>query len=374
MKRFPDLLDEIGQGKWVVVSPYRVNPLGAHVDHQGGKVLGRSIDLYSVLGFSAENRMIVSCSDDTAQFELDDPEIGTGWQRYLRAATVALHQYRPLTKGLNGTIVGSLLGAGLSSSASVVLAYLVGLATVNQFELSHTELVELVRRVENEHLGLNNGVQDQMCIAYGRRDALAVVDSLTRTVSYVPDAPNVGEVCWLLAYSGFSRELVGSGFNTRVAECREAARLLDENATILCEVSAENRHNLPNLPPMLQRRAQHYFSETARVEAGAVLWGEGDWGEFGRKMNQSCHSSITQYESGSPPVNKLHEIMSSTTGVYGSRFCGGGYGGCVVALVAQHEIERAAEAIRDRYLSLYPDRQNIAVVFPINSEDCVRVI
>ncbi|MGB1252054.1 MAG: galactokinase family protein [Candidatus Promineifilaceae bacterium] len=376
MHRLSDLLEMARHNQQIVLSPYRINPLGAHVDHQGGPVLGRSIDLYTAFAFdSAENQINVSHANTTLSLTLNSQSIGQGWHKYLQGAVAALNAHTPLQQGLTGYVSGSLLGAGLSSSASVLLAYLVGLATVNGLDLSQTELVELVRQVENEHLGLNNGVQDQMCIAYGHKNALTVVDSLARTVTYALDPPHVEEVGWLLAYSGFSRELVGSGFNTRVAECREAARQLDPRATILCDVSAENRtSNMPTLAPMLQRRAAHFFSEVARVRLGATLWSQGDWVEFGRKMNQSCHSSITQYESGSRPVNKLHEIMSSTTGVYGSRFCGGGYGGCVVALVDQTKIASAADSIREQYLNLYPEKQHVADVFQVHAENGVRLL
>ena len=363
-------------GRSVVLAPYRINPLGAHVDHQGGSVLGRAIDLYTAFAFeSAENQVEITHGQTATTLALDNQTLGQGWERYLTGALNAFRQTHCLKVGLRGTVAGSLLGAGLSSSASVLLAYLSALAAVNSVSLTESGLVELVRQVENEQLGLNNGVQDQMCIAYGRNDALAVVDSLNRTVRYAEDPNNVDDVCWLLTYSGFSRELVGSGFNSRVAECREAARLLDANASVLCEVSAENRaKNWASLPDMLQRRAAHYFSETERVAAGATLWSQGDWVEFGRKMNQSCHSSITQYESGSEPVNKLHEIVSSTAGVYGSRFCGGGYGGCVVALVEKNVAEAAAESILERYLTCYPDKQNIAATFTVQSENGVRLL
>ena len=375
--RKADLLETLdATNQQVVLAPYRINPLGAHVDHQGGSVLGRAIDLYTAFAFeSAENQVEVTHNQAATPLALDNQTIGQGWERYLTGAINAFRQTHRLDVGLRGTVAGSLLGAGLSSSASVLLAYLSALAAVNSVSLTKSDLVELVRQVENEQLGLNNGVQDQMCIAHGRDDALAVVDSRNRTVQYAEDPSNVDDICWLLTYSGFSRELVGSGFNSRVAECRDAARRLDANATVLGEVSAENRaKNWASLPDMLQRRAAHYFTETQRVAAGASLWSQGDWAEFGRKMNQSCHSSITQYESGSEPINKLHEIVSSTTGVYGSRFCGGGYGGCVVALVEQRSAESAAESILERYLAVYPDKENIAVTFTVQSENGVRLL
>ncbi len=378
MTRFQECYQKLPQVEIKV--PYRVNPLGAHVDHQGGAVLGRTIDLYTTLLLTptAESHVKLACYGhhwDPSRLTLrwTQPQKSSGWGRYAQAAVSALHAYAPdrIKYGFEGVVHGSLPGAGLSSSASVVLTYLTGLAFVNQLSLSQSELVELVRHVENNYLGLSNGVQDQTAIVYGRRQAMAHMDNLNRIVTDIPDAAQIDDVCWLLTYSGFSRELLGSGFNNRVAQCREAAALLDSTAEILCQVpqSTRSEAHLQALPEPLGRRARHFFTEIGRVEAGRTAWEAGDWNRFGELMNQSCHSSITQYESGSQPLIDLHEIVSAQSGVFGSRFCGGGYGGCLLALVEKTAVPHLIPAIEQGYLRQYPEKQGIARSFVVTAEE-----
>lgn len=363
-----------------VVSPYRISPIGAHVDHQGGAVLGRTIDQYTVMAYVVADSAEISfhvptLNPSTYTFTPDDPMPESGWGRYAHAAAKALHRHQALQRGIRGNVIGTLLGAGLSSSASVILAYLHALADANGIVLTSAEYVELARQVENEFLGLNNGIQDQTAISFGNAKALLHMNNVERIVTPIADAGNVDKVCFLLAYSGFSRELLGSGFNNRVAECREAAALLHAGATVLGDVPMELRNDdrLAALPDHLARRARHYFGEVARVEAGRAAWAAGDWVDFGRNMNQSCYSSINYYESGSQPLVDLHTIASGIDGVYGSRFSGGGYGGCLIMLVERAKADAIGEAVLSSYLDIYPEKSKIAKVFVAGFEAGVRV-
>ena len=401
----------------LIVSPYRFNPLGAHVDHQGGRVLARTLDQYTLLAFRADDtpRVTLSFDDgwtgrsarpgdgraddvaaetpggadvaalnrapDTCSFTVDEagepvPAPADSRIRFARAATAVLHAHAPLSRGLTGVVHGTLIGAGLSSSASVTLAYLAALADVNGLALDERTLVELVRRVENEHLGLANGVQDQMSIVFGRRGALSLLDVDAVAITPVADPPTDDDVRWLLCYSGVSRELAaGSGFNTRVAECREAAALLHPGASRLGDVppSGRDEASLAALPEPLGRRARHVFTEMDRVQVGADAWRHGDHRFFGELMDASCRSSIEQYESGSEWLIALHEIARGTPGVLGSRFSGGGYGGCLVMLVERDAVDAAARRVLERYVARYPEHGALARTFVATPERGVRL-
>ncbi|MBX2885743.1 MAG: hypothetical protein KTR32_37650 [Granulosicoccus sp.] len=372
----------------VVVSPYRFNPLGAHVDHQGGSVLARTIDQYTLLPFLANensDRITLSANPgwavSEASFTAGDLDATENWIRYAQASARALKEQLPSHSqgigGYQGQVEGTLVGAGLSSSASVVLAYLMAMAHSAGLSLTRKDLVELSRQVENNYLGLNNGIQDQMSIVFGQTDALSLLDMNKVAASAVPDAATVNEICWIICYSGFSRELINSGFNTRVAECREAAKSLGAlqrtDATILGDLKRHQAlEQLSKIEPLLQLRALHFFSETERVEQGCRAWSTGSWVDFGQLMNASCHSSITQYESGSQALIDLHEIASATSGVYGSRFGGGGYGGCLIALTDRRVASDAQSSILESYRKRYPEKDN-AHIFIANSESCVRL-
>lgn len=349
-----------------VIAPYRICLLGAHVDHQGGPVLGRTIDACSVLAFRPlrERKLRLASVNYSGEvhFSLADRELMRAghWGDYARGAVFALQRQYQLDCGLVGIIIGALPGSGLSSSASAGLAYLAALADVNSITLDQGQLVELDRQLENDYLGLQNGIMDQSIIVHGRRDALIYVDTRAEVATTVADPDSAGRYRFLIAYSGLSRDLGATGFNQRVEECLQAARMLGQYGGIaparrLSDVPAEVYDAHGNrLPAHLRRRADHFFGEGKRVEAGRVAWREGDLATFGELMNASCNSSIHNYESGIEPIQQLQTIVSSAPGVLGSRFSGGGYGGCVVGLVEEDALPETVQFVERRYSSAFP--------------------
>jgi galacturonokinase len=330
-----------------IFSPYRICPIGAHIDHQGGAVLGRTINIGTTLEYEALDTKELQLSSDQfgeARFiigELDNMH----WARYAQAAARVLD----LKRGMKAHLSGSLIGAGLSSSASVGLAYLKALAEVNDIELTDEQLVHLDYELEHGQLGLQNGLLDPMSIVHGKRDALLFMDTVTGSITPISDSPD-SNFAWIVAYSGISRELTKSGFNVRVEECHQAASFLKDGARILSDVPREIfEEKKMSLPENLRKRAMHFFTEVERVCQGAKLWEGTNLERFGQLMNQSCASSINNYESGSDILIELHELVSSTRGIYGSRFSGGGYGGCVVALAKRDLAEAACREIGEKF-------------------------
>jgi len=337
-----------------IFSPYRICPIGAHIDHQGGAVLGRTIHLGTTLEYAPlDSREIHIASDQfgESKFCIDDEIDKAHWARYAQAAARVLPN---LKRGMKARVNGSLIGTGLSSSASVGLAYIKALADVNDIELSNEQLIHLDYELEHEQLGLQNGLLDPLTIVHGKRNALLFMDTLTASVTLILDSPS-SDSAWIVAYSGISRELTKSGFNVRVAECHEAASILQNGAWKLSDVPRELfEEKKRTLPENLRRRAEHFFTEAERVHFGARAWEDSNMELFGQLMDRSCDSSIRYYEVGHEAVIKLHEIASSTDGVYGSRFSGGGFGGCVVALAKRDLAESACSEIAERFSALHP--------------------
>ena len=336
-----------------IFSPYRICPIGAHVDHQGGVVLGRTLNIGTTLDYEPLDSNEIRITSDQygeAIFFIDELD-HAHWVRYAQAAANVLKPRR----GMKAYVTGSLIGSGLSSSASVGLAYIKALADVNEIELTAERLVQLDFQLEREQLGLQNGLLDPMAIVYGKKDALLFMDVVTGSVKPIPDSSSAN-AAWIVAYSGISRELTKSGFNVRVAECHEAAALLKEGAHILGDVTREVfEAKKMYLPENLRRRATHFFTETERVRQGEKLWQTVKLEEFGQLMNQSCHSSINYYQSGSEILIELHELVSQTSGIYGSRFSGGGYGGCVVALAKRSLAADACTEIAEKFAARHPE-------------------
>ncbi len=338
-----------------VFSPYRICPLGAHVDHQGGAVLGRTLQLGTTLAYEPLDSQEVHITSEQLgekKFAIGDEIDKAHWVRYAQAAARVLPN---LKRGMRAHVTGPLVGAGLSSSASVGLAYIKALADVNNIELSNHDLVQLDFELENHQLGLQNGKLDPMTIVHGKRNALLFMDMRAASATPIFDPP-AHEAAWIVAYSGISRELTKSGYNVRVEECCEAASTLQEGARILSEAPREVFEKKKNkLPENLRRRAEHFYGEVERVRKGVQAWQESNLELFGQLMNQSCESSIRNYESGSPILIELSELVSNTDGIYGSRFSGGGYGGCVVALADKDTAESTCRDIAEKFSARHPE-------------------
>ncbi|OMO89159.1 hypothetical protein CCACVL1_07993 [Corchorus capsularis] len=300
----------------VVVSPYRICPLGAHIDHQGGMVSAMTINKGVLLGFvpsddtqvklrsgqfkgevtfsvneTQQKRHTISKCEESKGDNSSPSSEECDWGRYARGALYSLQSRgNHLAQGIIGYIYGSegLDSSGLSSSAAVGIAYLLALESANNLTISSTENIEYDRVIENEYLGLRNGILDQSAILLSSRGCLTFIN---------------------------------------------------------CKF---------NLEPNLARRAEHYFSENDRVTKGVEAWASGDLKYFGQLMSASGLSSIINYESGCEPLIQLYEVLLKAPGVFGARFSGAGFRGCCVALVGADGAEEAANFVREEYPKLQP--------------------
>jgi len=370
----------------VIASPYRICPLGAHIDHQGGPVLGMTINACTLMAFQAQpdDKVRLTSRNYPGKVHFNLLEIGdsTGsfWGVYPRAAALTLKERFDIKHGICGLLDGMLPGCGLSSSASVLLAYLHALAHVNGLRLSAWDYVNLTRRAENKYIGLNNGILDQTSIVFGKKRHLLHIDTVEKEVRELEDRRGESDYRIIVAYSGYSRELTTSGYNSRVEECRTAASELSNlagtgEAEVLAAVdrSVFERHGA-GLQQHIRKRAAHFFSESQRVAEGIEAWRGGDIEVFGHLMNESCRSSIEQYECGVPAVCDLQQIVSGADGVYGSRFMGGGFGGCVVGLAKSSSATVTARQIEAAYKQLHPEVAEQAFVYLGRSDNGVRFL
>jgi len=165
-------------------------------------------------------------------------------------------------------------------------------------------------------------------------------------------------------FSGIERTLAGSKFNMRVDECRSAAYALKAfagmeygkfNETHLREVPYETYLQYKDkLPENFAKRAEHWYTEFNRVQQGAEAWRRGDLETYGRLSFESGHSSIYNYETGSPELKALYEIMTHTDGIYGGRFSGAGFKGCCMALIDPAFEESISGQVTAEYLKHFP--------------------
>ena len=353
----------------VVRAPLRISPLGAHIDHQLGRVTGMAVDRSILLAFAPTLDGLVSvASQDFAQptqFNLNNiPSHQKGeWGNYLRGAALALRQTYTLTRGIVGVMDSDMPIGGLSSSAAVTIAYLLALQSVNGLTVTAQENIGLVTRTEHDYIGLNNGILDQTSILFSRRNHLTLIDCATVQIEIAPTPLQAADFAILAVYSGVAKTLVGTSYNNRVAECGAAARQLlhlagslpDANPRLRQVDAAVFADYGDQLPEPLRRRAGHFFGEMARVSSGVEAWRTGDLVRFGELVSESGASSIHYYECGCPPLITLYHILRETPGVYGVRFSGAGFRGSCLALIDPAQRDAVAEAVHRRYPHAHPE-------------------
>jgi len=354
-----------------IFSPYRVCPLGAHVDHQHGLVTGFAFDKGVDLLFNVADDGIVSLSSQTfdgdVEFDITRPsQMKEGnWGDYARGAKYALKKRFELKRGIQGVIKGSLPIGGLSSSAAVLIAYVMAFAKANDITLTPMEVVKIASEAEREYIGLNNGILDQACIALSEKDALLFLDTDSEQYRIIRRNPRMPEFDLAIIFSGLTRSLVNSDYNLRVAECKTAAwnmmaytgmplRTLDK--TFLRDIPKETYDlTREKMPPRFARRAEHFYSEYKRVRKGVTAWETGNLALFGQLSFESCQSSIKNYECGSEELIAIYNIMRQTDGIYGGRFSGAGFKGACIALTDPAKREEIREHITEEYLRMFPE-------------------
>ena len=369
--------------------PYRVCPIGAHSDHQLGKITGFAIDKGIHIAYKSKNNGIVELVslqfDKRAQWHVNSVfrERQYDWADYLRGATIALSKQYPLSVGIAGVIEGELPIGGLSSSAAVILCFLSALCKVNNLHLSEHEMIMTALAAENNYVGVACGKLDQSCEVYSRKDHLLYLDTKDDTYEHIPTHPNMNPYKIAVFFSGLERNLAGSKFNMRVDECRAAAYALQGysgveygkfNEANLRDVPREVYEQYKNkLPENWRKRAEHWYTEFERVQRGAEAWRRGDIEEFGRLSFESGHSSIYNWETGSPELIKLYEIMTETPGIYGGRFSGAGFKGCCMALIDPAYEESIVEKVTREYLAAFPELEGKYSAHICESADGVKL-
>jgi len=381
-KHYPKLTPE------TTFCPYRICPIGAHCDHQYGKVLGMAIDEGITIAYSSsENGIIELISRDfknKVEFSISQPiDKKKDWADYLRGATYSLSRNYILKIGMHAVIEGSLPIGGLSSSAAVIISYLQAICNVNNLTLSDRELIETALWAEKDFVGVNVGKLDQSCEVYCRKDQLLYLDTVDDTYELIPVNPNMNPYEIAIFFSGVERSLVGSKYNMRVDELKSASYALKAFAGLDYGTFEDSRlRDVPEeifrkygerLPYSWQKRAEHYYTEFARVEAGAEAWRNGDIETFGKLTFESCHSSIYNYETGSDELRTLYEISLRTDGVYGGRFSGAGFKGCFMALIDPEYRSSIEQKVRTEYLKVFPELKNKFSIHFCKSADGIGV-
>ena len=350
--------------------PYRICPIGAHSDHNFGKITGLAIDKGIHFAYAAKQNGVVEVSSlqfpKRAQWHIESvpPRKVGDWADYLRGATQVLEQRYRLRVGLCGVIEGSLPIGGLSSSAAVTIVFLSALARVNDIKLEAQELIDMAYHAELDYVGVSVGKLDQSCEVLGRADHLLYLDTLDGKYELIPQHPAMKPYRIAIFFSGLEHSLAGSKYNMRVDELRAGVYALQAFAGLeygkFNQVAARYvprdvyETYKDRLPEPWRKRCEHWYTEFERVEEGAEAWRRGDIDTYGRLSFESGWSSIHNWESGAPEQIRQYEIMRETAGIYGGRFSGAGFKGCCMALIDPEKAGSIEEETERKYLAAFP--------------------
>jgi galactokinase len=334
-------------------APGRVNLIGEHTDYNGGFVLPTAIPQQTRVELTPRSDPAVhvtSANTSTiGEYLVGEEEQRGDWLDYVQGLTWALrvHGFTEIS-GFDLSISSDVpLGAGLSSSASLEVAVLRAMRQAFQLELDDVTLARVGQQAENDFVGARCGIMDQM--AANLADGTTALFLDTRSLEY-RRVPLPTDADLVVIHSGVSHEISGGDYNTRRAECEEAAREL--GVPQLRDLTRDDLPRIEALPEPLGRRARHVLTEDERVlEAVAALEG-GDLQRLGELFHASHVSMRDDFEVSVPDVDLLVELAEADPDVYGARLTGGGFGGSVVVLARSghgREVgERASRVYAER--------------------------
>ncbi len=344
-------------------APGRVNLLGEHVDYNDGFVLPAAIDRATYIAFSPTNTphstLVAADFDQQTSFSPDTVSIKTQsdssplpeWTLYPAGVMWSLMEESLPTPSIHAVFSSNVpRGSGLSSSASVEMAFLVAWQTLGGWTLPPMKRALLGQKAENKYVGVNCGIMDQFASACGVENKLLLLDCRSLEWKLIPLPEDISIV---IADTTVRRKLTSGEYNRRRSACEEAVQLLQTdlpNIKSLRDVSVEEFNRLANkLPDEIEKRARHVVEEIGRSNQAEALLEAGDIQNFGRLMNE-CHVSLRDlYEVSCPELNVMVDIAQSLDGCHGARLTGAGFGGCTVNLVANENVDGFAKALASGY-------------------------
>jgi galactokinase len=339
-------------------APGRVNLLGDHTDYNDGFVLPAAIDVGTTIAASRrdDGQVVAFAEGYSAEvdcFSLENITFSQAemWRNYVRGTLKCLRETNGDFGGVNLAITGNVpQGAGLSSSASFEMAILKTIVDLYQLDLEGVAAALLGQRAENEFVGCHCGIMDQLVSSLGLEGHAMLLDC--RSLTY-QDAPIPEGMVILVVNSNVQRGLVDSEYNARRQQCEEVASIL--NVPALRDVSLGQLNGAKgNLSEEQYRRARHVVTENARTIAAMTAMQTNDIKTLGSLMGQSHDSLRYDYEVTTKELDGLVCIINSVINdAGGARMTGGGFGGCVVALIPAELEQAVIAAVEAQYSSQF---------------------
>nr|WP_319535127.1 galactokinase [uncultured Vibrio sp.] len=339
----------------IIQAPGRVNLIGEHTDYNDGFVLPCAIDYQTVVAAATRGDnliRVVSVDYGNAVDEFDISQEITFredkmWANYIRGVVECLLARGYQFTGADISVSGNVpQGAGLSSSAALEVAIGQTFKVLFNLEISQAEIALNGQQAENEFVGCNCGIMDQMISAEGRENHAMLLDcrSLETEAVSMPE-----DMAVVIINSNKKRGLVDSEYNTRREQCEEAARIFGVNA--LRDVTIEQFNDkVSELDEMVAKRARHVITENDRTVEAAKALRSHDIKRMGELMAQSHASMRDDFEITVKEIDLLVDMVKEVIGEDGGvRMTGGGFGGCIVALVPPALVDEVKATVEAKY-------------------------
>lgn len=329
-------------------APGRINLIGEHTDYNLGFALPIALPQRTAVTFVPEDTDAVTvCSDGidgSVRIALDTaPGEVTGWAGYVAGVMWALRRAgHPVPGGAMSITSDVPIGSGLSSSAALECAALGAILSAAGHHIDRMEQARLAQRAENDYVGVPTGLLDQLASLFGAPSTALLIDFRELTVTPVAFDPGACGVALLLIDSRARHTHAGGEYAARRASCeRVAAELHASSLRDVGDVSALNGVG----DPIDARRARHVLTENQRVLDFVVALGGSDFVEAGRLFTASHLSMRDDFGITTPHIDLIAD-SAIRAGALGARMTGGGFGGCVIALVPVDRVQAVTEAVR----------------------------
>ena len=337
----------------VVRAPGRVNIIGEHTDYNDGFVLPMAINRAAWIALRPRSDSLVELTaidmGKTLAFNLEDLVYdGPGWIEYVKGIAFSLQEAGYYLKGWEGIMAGDVpIGAGLSSSAALELAAARAFASVSNLPWDPVEMARIGQAAENQWVGMNCGIMDQMISAAGEAGHALLIDcrSLATETVPLPLGTNI-----VVMDTATRRGLVDSAYNERRRQCETAAAFFGVPA--LRDVDMQTFiARASELDPLIRRRARHVISENERTIQAALAMKNEDGQTLGKLMDASHISMRDDFEISGEELNQMVTLAQGQAGCFGARMTGGGFAGCAVALVESANVNQFAMNVGAAYMS-----------------------
>ncbi|MEZ9158855.1 galactokinase [Vibrio lentus] len=364
----------------IVQAPGRVNLIGEHTDYNDGFVLPCAINYQTVVAAAKRDDNIVrvvSVDYDNAVDEFDITQEITFqqdkmWANYIRGVVKCLMGRGFEFQGADISVTGNVpQGAGLSSSAALEVVIGQTFKVLYNLEISQAEVALNGQQAENEFVGCNCGIMDQMISAEGRANHAMLLDcrSLETQAVSMPE-----DMAVVIINSNKKRGLVDSEYNTRREQCEEAARIFGVPA--LRDVTIEQFNaKVSELDEMVAKRARHVITENDRTVEAAQALRTHDMKRMGELMAESHASMRDDFEITVKEVDTLVDMVKDVIGDQGGvRMTGGGFGGCIVALVPPALVDEIKTTVEQKYQAATGLKESIYVCQAKDGASLIEVI